>query len=272
MFVFDTPAPISATVDIIFGDVRFVAGDRADTAVAVRPIDPSRVLDVEAAEQVAVKFADGRLRVAHPKLRTAFAKKYGSVAILVELPAGSDVRGETAQGEFTVQGRVGSCRLKTAIGDIRVAQAADARLKTTGGKVVLDRATGRADVSGFGDIRIGRVEGDASVENIGGDIAVEAAYAAVEARTVNGDIRIGEAGAGPVDLYAAIGGIEVGVPEGAAVRLEANATTGRVRDRLEALDRPERLIKVRARCNGGDIVVRRAGGRDAEPRRTRLPA
>lgn len=32
-------------------DIRFFASDRADTMVEVRPVDPSRELDVKAAEQ-----------------------------------------------------------------------------------------------------------------------------------------------------------------------------------------------------------------------------
>ena len=34
---FDTPAPISAVLDIPAGRVRFIAADRADTTVEVRP-------------------------------------------------------------------------------------------------------------------------------------------------------------------------------------------------------------------------------------------
>ncbi|WP_168801643.1 hypothetical protein [Glycomyces buryatensis] len=49
MATFNTPGPISATVDIILGDIRFNATGRADTVVEVHPIDPSRQLDVEAA-------------------------------------------------------------------------------------------------------------------------------------------------------------------------------------------------------------------------------
>jgi len=41
MATFNTPEPISATVDIIFGDIRFEAADRADTVVKVRHVDPS---------------------------------------------------------------------------------------------------------------------------------------------------------------------------------------------------------------------------------------
>lgn len=111
--------------------------------VEVEPIDPTRQLDVAAAEQVEIMFTDGRLLVRHPKLRSAFTKRYGSVKVLVRLPTGSDVRGDTAQGECVVQGVVGSCRLTTAIGDLRVGQAANVRLRTSGGKVIVDHVTGR---------------------------------------------------------------------------------------------------------------------------------
>lgn len=240
MPTYDTPAPISATVDIILGDIRFVASDRADTVVEVRPIDPSRPLDIAAAEAVIIEFTGDKLLVKHPKLRKTFTKRYGSVSVLVELPTGSDVRGDTAQGEYVVQGAVGSCRLTTAIGGIRVGQAADVRLRTTGGKVIVDHVAGRADVRGNGDVRVRRIDGDAEVTSIGGDISV------------------GEFGGDTADLSAAIGAVEVGVAEGTAVRLDAKATTGRVRNQLTAPDRSARTVRVRARCNGGDIVVHQA--------------
>ncbi len=38
---FDTREPISATVDVVTGDVRITAGDVASTVVEVRPSDAS---------------------------------------------------------------------------------------------------------------------------------------------------------------------------------------------------------------------------------------
>ncbi|NKQ54732.1 DUF4097 domain-containing protein [Amycolatopsis sp. K13G38] len=276
MPTFHTPAPISATVDIIGGDVRFTASDRADTVVEVRPADPAWDLDVKAAEQVSIDFADGELTVRHPKLRTAFNTRYGSVEVLVQVPTGSDVHGVTAKGKHLVEGVVGSCRLKTATGDVRIEQAADVRLKTTGGKVLVDHVTGRADVSGNGDIRLNRVDGGAVVKNIGGDswigevagdlrahasnghITVDVARAGVDAKAAVGDIRVGELGSGPVELYTAAGELEIGVPQGTAAALEARASVGRVRNRLDAPERPGRTVKVRARSDGGDVIVRPA--------------
>jgi hypothetical protein len=68
------------------------------------PGRPVRELDVKAAKQANIEFADGKLLVKHPKLRTAFTTKFGSVVVLVELPTGSDVEGDTAKGEYLVEG------------------------------------------------------------------------------------------------------------------------------------------------------------------------
>ncbi|MFC3492929.1 DUF4097 family beta strand repeat-containing protein [Glycomyces rhizosphaerae] len=276
MQTFTTPAPITAAVDIILGDIHFTAADRTDTVVEVHPIDPTRQLDVEAAEKVNVEFEAGKLRVWHPKLRTAFARKFGSVRVSVALPTGSNVQGDTADGEYTVRGEVGSCRLKNAIGDIKVAQAADVRLKTTGGRVAVERVHGKAEVSGSGDVKVGRVGGEATVKNIGGNtwigevdgdlhvnaangpITIDTAHAAVEAKTSIGDIRIGVIGAGPVELDTAIGKLEVGVPQGTAVELDAKSAMGRVHDNVEVTGVPERTVKVRARTSGGNITVKAA--------------
>ena len=40
MHRFDTPDPISVTVELAVGDIRIEASDRADTVVEVRPRDP----------------------------------------------------------------------------------------------------------------------------------------------------------------------------------------------------------------------------------------
>lgn len=274
MQTFTTPAPITAAVDIILGDIHFTAADRTDTVVEVHPIDPTRQLDVEAAEKVNVEFEAGKLRVWHPKLTTAFARKFGSVRVSVALPTGSNVQGDTADGEYAVRGEVGSCHLKNAIGDIKVAQAAEVRLKTAGGRVVVDQVHGKAEVSGSGDVKVGHVGGEATVKNIGGNtrigevdgdlrvnsangpISIDAAHAAVEAKTAIGDIRVGRIGTGPVELTTAIGKVEVGVPGGTAVELDTKSGTGRVRDHVQVPGVPERTVKVRVRTGGGDITVK----------------
>ena len=67
MPTFDTPEPISVTVEFGVGDLRIVASDRTDTMVEVRPSDPAKKADVTAAEQTRVEYAGGRLLIKAPQ-------------------------------------------------------------------------------------------------------------------------------------------------------------------------------------------------------------
>ena len=86
MPTFDTPQPITATVEISAGSVRLVATDRTDTVVAVRPRDESPPHDVKAAEQVRVDFNNGTLAVVSNR-GFSFPRR-GAVIVDVALPAG----------------------------------------------------------------------------------------------------------------------------------------------------------------------------------------
>src|SRR6266542_7009435 len=97
MPVFDTPEPISVTVELGVGDIRIVASDRTDTIVEVRPSDEAKKSDVTAAEQTRVEYAGGRLLIKGPKNWRQYTFRGGgeSIDVQIELPAGSHLRGET---------------------------------------------------------------------------------------------------------------------------------------------------------------------------------
>ena len=67
MPTFDTPGPISVTIELGVGDLRITATDRVDTVVEVQPSDPAKPSDVTAAEQTRVEFADGVLQLKAPE-------------------------------------------------------------------------------------------------------------------------------------------------------------------------------------------------------------
>ena len=67
MSTFETPEPITVTVEVLSGTVAVIASDRTDTVVAVRPADASKKADVRAAEQTQVGFDAGVLTVKTPK-------------------------------------------------------------------------------------------------------------------------------------------------------------------------------------------------------------
>jgi DUF4097 and DUF4098 domain-containing protein YvlB len=279
---FETPEPILVTVEVVVGDVRVTASDRADTVVEVRPRNASDASDVRAAEQVRVEFAERRLvlRSAKPwRIYTPFSTA-GSVEVTLDVPTGSSLTGESSMGAFHAEGELGECRFKTSMGHIRLDHARAPRLKTSHGNVVVDRAVGDVEITtgsgeirideidgaavvknSNGDTRIGAVTGDLRVKAANGDIVVGRAARSVIARTASGDIRIGEVGRGVVELKTAAGEIEVGIRPGTAALLDVNSQYGRVHNALDAADGPapsDETVEVRARTGHGDIAIRRS--------------
>ena len=141
MPTFDTPEPISATIDLAVGDVRISAGDRDTTVVEVRPSDASNEEDVKAAEQTRVEYANGQLLVKAPKLRSWLSKRR-RVDRRDDRAARRLARARRpGMGDFHGDGRLGDCRIKTGLGRIRLDQAGTLNLKSGAGDISVDRAT-----------------------------------------------------------------------------------------------------------------------------------
>ena len=266
MPVFDTPEPISVTVELGVGDLRVVAGDRADTVVEVTPSDPDKKGDVTAAEQTRVEYAGGRLLIKAPKNWRRYTPHGGgeSVDVLVELPAGSHLHGESGVAALHCQGRVGECHYKTGLGDIQLDQAGAVQLRTGVGEIALERAAGDAEVhTGSGSIRVGGIDGAAVVKNSNGDIWIGEVAGDLRVNTANGAVRVGEVAHGAVVAQTAMGKVEIGVRDGVAVWLDLNTRYGNVHNDLDATGQPgpgEDAVEVRARTSFGDITINRSVG------------
>jgi hypothetical protein len=286
MPTFDTPEPISVTVELGVGDVRIVASDRTDTMVEVRPSDPVKKADVTAAEQTRVEYAGGRLLIKAPKSWRQFTWRGGgeSIDVQVELPAGSHLRGETGVAALRCQGRLGECRYKTGVGDIQLDQAGAVQLRTGVGDLTVEQAGGDAELTtGSGSVRIDHIDGAAVVKNSNGDtwigevagnlqvnaangrISVDQAQATVAAKTANGDVRLGEVAHGDVLAQTGFGKVEIGIRDGVAAWLDLNTHFGNVHNDLDAAERPEPgedAVEVRARTAFGDITINRSVAND----------
>jgi hypothetical protein len=282
MPTFDTPEPISVTLEVGVGDIRIVASDRTDTIVDVRPSDPAKRSDVTAAEQTRVEYANGRLLVKGPKGWRQWSLRGGGESIDVEIgvPVGSHVGGQAGVAALSCKGRIGECRYKVGVGDIRLEQAGPLDLNTGAGDITVERALGDAQITtgsgavvigsidgatvvknSNGDTRIEEVTGDARVKAANGRIFIDRASAAVTAKTANGDVRLGEVARGAVVAETAFGTVEVAVRKGVPAWLDLNTRFGNVQNDLEASDRPEPgedAVDVRARTSFGDITVRRS--------------
>ncbi|MDQ6909562.1 MAG: DUF4097 domain-containing protein [Actinomycetota bacterium] len=263
MPTFETPEPINADLDVEVGSARLIAAERSTTVVDVRPANARRRADVEAAEATQVHFAGGRLEVKGPMARKlGLFGRPGAIAVVVELPTGSEVRGQTAWGDFDTVGRLGDCSFKTSYGSLRVEEVGAVDLHTASGEITVGRVAGAAEISSSsGNIRVGESGGDAEIKTAAGDIRVQKARAGVRARTAYGQVRVAEAERGVLTLATSYGGVEVGVIAGTATFLDLTSGHGKVRNELEQSDdgpRSAETLTVRARTSYGDITIRRA--------------
>jgi DUF4097 and DUF4098 domain-containing protein YvlB len=280
MPTFDSPEPITATVELAAGELRITATERGDTVVDVEPSDASSDEDRTAAEQTRVEYADGRLLVRAPKLRSWLSNRTGgSISVTIALPAGSNVEATGGLADLDCDGPLGECRIRTGFGRVRLDRVQALTVKSGAGDVVVDHVAGHADIRmGSGEVRVRELDTTAVVKNSNGDtwvgaaggdlrvnaangnIAVDRARATVAARSANGDVRVGEVVRGSVVLETHLGNLEVGIPEGTAAWLDLRSTAGRVHNSLDAADAPEpstAAVDVRARTTLGDVVVRR---------------
>jgi Putative adhesin len=277
---FETPEPITATIEVVAGHVRVTAGERTTTRVEVSPRDETDTEDVEAARLTRVEYGHGQLLVKAPRHRSWRPRgDGGGIDVTIQLPAGSEVRATAGLADFDCDGPLGDCRFKAGIGHIRIEQARTLSVKSGMGDVSLDRATGHVDITaGSGDVRVrelatsavikasngdtwvGDVHGDVRLQSANGAIAVDHAHATLAAKSANGDVRLGELARGTVVLETQIGDVEVGIPEGTAAYLDVRASAGRVHNALEAAEAPDaeaETVEVRARTTAGDVVIRR---------------
>ncbi|MFE3578808.1 DUF4097 family beta strand repeat-containing protein [Streptomyces vinaceus] len=157
---FDTTAPIAVVLDVAAGRVQLIAADRADTVVEVRPANASKSRDVKAAQETAVAFADGVLRIETPVGKHQMLGAPGSVEVTVQLPAGSRVEAKTAAVEFRGVGRLGDVAFEGAQGTVKIDGAAGARITLQAGDVAIGRLGGSAEISTQkGDIEVGVARG-----------------------------------------------------------------------------------------------------------------
>jgi len=221
MHKFDTPAPVSAVLDIPAGRIRFIAADRADTTVEVLPADASKGRDVKAAEQTTVEYRDGVLRIGTSPEKNRILGASGSLEVTVQVPAGSCIEAKAASAEFRGVGRLGDVAFEGAQGSVKLDEAASARLTLLAG-----------------DVSVGRLGGPAEIS------------------TQKGDIHIAEAVRGTVVLRTESGEVSVGAAPGVSAALDAGTTYGRIHNSLRNTDGAAAGLNIHATTAYGDIAAR----------------
>ncbi|MFF8716444.1 DUF4097 family beta strand repeat-containing protein [Streptomyces sp. NPDC015184] len=218
MQTFDITAPVSVVLDVPAGRIQVIAGDRADAAVEVRPVNASKGRDVKAAELTGAEYADGVLRVGTSADGNRYTGPRGSVEVTVQLPVGSRVEARAAAAEFRAVGRLGDIAFEGAHRQIKIDEAASVRL------TAID-----------GDVEIGRLGGPAEIS------------------TARGDIRITQALRGTVALRTGSGDISIGAAPGVSASLDAGTTHGRINNTLK--NDGTTALDIHATTTHGDITA-----------------
>ena len=215
---FDTTAPITAVLEIPAGRVQFIAADRADTTVEIRPADPGRSRDTRTAEQTSVYYADGVLRITAGTPGSQLLGS-GALEVTVQLPAGSRIQATCASTELRAVGRLGDITFDGAYRTVKIDEAASLHLTAVDG-----------------DVEVGRLAGPATIS------------------TARGDIRIAEATTGTVELLTQSGNISVAAAPGVSAALNAGTGHGRVHNSLKNDGSTE--LTINATTTHGDITAR----------------
>jgi hypothetical protein len=276
MPTFATPGRIAATVQVAGAQVRVTASDRTDTAVLIEPINAANPSDVRVACRTKVDFVDGQLSVK----TTVPGRKHGSVAITIDLPAGSSLVAYLAHSNVRADGALSECELHMASGRVQLDRIDALEANIAAGQAAAENIAGRATIDGGQmAVRIGRVGGAARLASSAGHIwighaladldlssgrgafDIDSADGSVTAKTGDGAIRIGRLTRGQAELLNRSGNIEIGISEGTAALVDANSERGSVRNSVPTLQSPgvfDDKITVRARTRYGDILIRRA--------------
>jgi hypothetical protein len=268
---FATPGPILATVVVAGAQVRVTASDRTETAVLVEPVNPANPAHVKVAGKTKVDFAGGRLSVK----TTTSGESGGSVAITIDLPAGSSIVSYLAHSDVHAEGSYGECELHMSSGRVHLDRIGVLQANIASGQVTIGHITERATVDGAGfTMRIGDVGDAVKLSSSGGQVwighatadldlssgnasfDIDRADANVTAKTGTGAIRVGRLARGHAELANHAGNIDVGIAAGAAATVDADSKKGTVRNMVPTRQNP--VVTVHARTRHGDITVQSA--------------
>ena len=197
---FDTPEPISVTLELGVGNVRITASDRTDTVVEVRAERRVRRVRREGRAADPRRLRQRHAPVTAPKARVLRLLPQDQVGRRVHRTAHrfAACTARRRSADFRSTGRLGECRFKTSAGHFRLDRTGPLRLDTAAGHITRRRrrrATPRSPPA-HGKVRIGEIDGTAVIKNSNGDTDDRHGHRRLRVRAANGDISVDRAGAG----------------------------------------------------------------------------
>lgn len=221
---------------------------------------PDGIITVEAETgdpRFTVEQAGDRIYVASDRDAGWLSARTANVSVTV--PERTDVSVETASAKVECEGQLGNVDVKTASGDVSVDHVESALVKTASGDVRANRVDR--------DIKVTSASGDAGVKHCdrgvfssaSGDVRVETATDSISASTASGDMRIGRFLGSRISFKSMSGDIQVGVPSGTKLDLDATLLSGKLNlpEKTSAPPPTERQMRIKAKLVSGDLTIKR---------------
>ena len=235
---FESHRPASLYVEIGKGSVQVVATDTTESYVEVTGRDAADVRVTQDGDEITV--VAPRMRSVDGTVGTAKLKS-GSGEVRVDTLAGPAVI-ETGSGDILVDEARGELRIKSGSGSINLGQVASSVAVSTGS----------------GDVEIGTTNGPTVVKTGSGDLKVADARTDVSLTTGSGDFVIGAANRGRLSAKGASGDVHVGIPAGIPVWTDISTVSGEIHSNLHGAGEPGEgadHVELRAKTVSGDIVL-----------------
>lgn len=247
---FSVDGPPDIEVRIESGRVELRRGERPD-AVDVR-------VDTQASDFI-VEQRGNSILVSSDKTTSWLSRS--SAYVVIETPAGADLRVGVASAQIQADLPLGKVDLKTASGDIELDTVDSLIAKTASGDMRVGRV-GRSlrFTTASGDLLVDRVPaGSVNVSTASGDIAIQDCEANLDVNTASGDVHIRRFTGHSASFKAMSGTIDLGIPRRTEVSLDANLLSGRLRvpDPDPGQEEPERHMTIRAKLVSGDLRINR---------------
>lgn len=248
--ILDLTAPArELVVELPGGECRLEPGEAGRVGVTLSGRD---------ADLVEVEAAGGTVHVRLPR-DGQFARS--SVAVSVAVPAGLALTIRSASMDVVGAVPLGDVDIRTASGDLRLADVASLSVKAASGDVWVDRVAGDLVAAlASGDIRADFVGGDVTTSTASGDVRVDHATGRLEVKTASGEVLVGRWEGGDAAIKTVSGNVRLTVPAGTRADLDLTSFSGRVRlPSGPSSDVPEAervRRRVRFRSVSGDFDLR----------------
>lgn len=280
MHSFQTPAPVRLRVEIPWGRIKVVAEETAVTRIELIAIHGDATARAWIADAEVTQNGDDILVRIHKSGGLKLFGLGGGVEAVVHAPLGSAAALSLGSGRIETTGRLGDVTASSGSGTIRLDDAAEVRVRTGSGDIVVADSAGSVDAkTGSGRVTVGKVganarittgsghaelasaAGDASVNTASGNIEVGQAGDSLDAFAASGNVQVRRADHGRVRAKTISGQVSVGVANGAAALLDITTMSGRVKSELQAGGAPvegEKHVELIISTMSGNVNLARA--------------